>query len=146
MSKQAEDTKPLLVHGEQAEKAAKIEGLSLACSLVLPLYENQGERAKAIDGQKAIVLYQVKGIWRSNYMATKEQMKAEFAYFGEAWNLFKKFYEIQDGDSYWDSLVTEAGLIIKKYGSEPLCKAVVLAIVDELDRKFREGGKKYEAV
>ena len=35
-------------------------------------------------------------------MATKEQMKEEFAYFGEAWNFFKRFYEVQEDDSFWD--------------------------------------------
>ena len=29
-------------------------------------------------------------------MATKEQMKEEFAYFGEAWNFFKRFYEVKE--------------------------------------------------
>ena len=74
-------------------------------------------------------------------MATKEQMKTEFAYFGEAWNFFKRFYEVQDTEHYWDEVVQEAGQIIEKY-NQPLCKAVVLAILDELDRKYREEKQK----
>ena len=74
-------------------------------------------------------------------MATKEQMKIEFAYFGEAWNFFKKFYEVQDSNPYWDSVVQEAGQIIEKY-HQPLCKAVVLAIIDELERKYKEEQQK----
>lgn len=73
-------------------------------------------------------------------MATKEQMKEEFAYFGEAWNFFKRFYEVQEDDSFWDSVVEEAGAIIRRYDST-LCKMVVLAIVDELERK-RKGIQK----
>lgn len=69
-------------------------------------------------------------------MATKEQMKEEFAYFGEAWNFFKRFYEVQESESYWESVIAEAGSLMRRYDS-PLCKAVVLAIVDELDRKYR---------
>lgn len=38
-------------------------------------------------------------------MATKEQMKEEFAYFGEAWNFFKRFYEVKESTYYWDSVV-----------------------------------------
>ena len=74
-------------------------------------------------------------------MTTKEQMKTEFAYFGEAWNFFKRFYEVQDTERYWDEVVQEAGQIIEKY-NQPLCKAVVLAILDELDRKYREEKQK----
>ena len=69
-------------------------------------------------------------------MASKEQMREEFSYFGEAWNFFKKFYEVKESIYYWDSVVEEAGDLMRRYNS-PLCKEVVLAIVDELDRKYR---------
>lgn len=69
-------------------------------------------------------------------MATKEQMKEEFAYFGEAWNFFKRFYEVKESTYYWDSVVEEAGDLMRRYNC-PLCRGVVLAIVDELDRKYR---------
>lgn len=71
-------------------------------------------------------------------IATKEQMKMEFCYFSEIWNFFKKFYETSDADEYWDAVVQEAGAIVQKYDS-PLCKAVVLAIVDELERRCQAG-------
>lgn len=71
-------------------------------------------------------------------MATKEQMKEEFAYFGEAWNFFKKFYKVQESEDYWDSVVADAGEIMRRHDS-PLCKAVVLAIIDELERKRKAG-------
>lgn len=77
-------------------------------------------------------------------MVTKEQMKEEFIYFGEAWNFFKKFYEVREDDSYWDELVTEAGDIIRRHDSL-LCKAIVLAIIDELERRCRTKGAKHEA-
>lgn len=77
-------------------------------------------------------------------MATKEDMKTEFAYFGEAWNFFKKFYDTSDEDAYWDAVVQEGGAIILKYDC-PLCKAVILAIIDELERKHRVG-REHEAV
>ena len=70
-------------------------------------------------------------------MASKEQMREEFAYFGEAWNFFKKFYEVKESICYWDSVVEEAGDLMRRYNC-PLCKEVVLAIVDELDRKYRK--------
>ena len=69
-------------------------------------------------------------------MATKEQMKEEFAYFVEAWNFFKRFYEVKESSYYWTSVVDEAGDLMRRYNC-PLCRGVVLAIVDELDRKYR---------
>ena len=64
-------------------------------------------------------------------MATKEQMKEEFAYFGEAWKFFKRFYEVKESTYYWDSVVEEAGELMWRYMC-PLCLVVVLAIVVEV--------------
>lgn len=74
-------------------------------------------------------------------MATKEQMKTEFAYFSEIWTIFKKYYEVREDNTYWDSVVEEFIIIMKKYDC-PLCDAIVLAIIDELDRKYREEKQK----
>lgn len=63
-------------------------------------------------------------------------MEIEFTYFAQAWNFFKKFYDVQDNEQYWDAVVQEAGQIIENY-NYPLCKAVILAIIDELDRKYK---------
>lgn len=70
-------------------------------------------------------------------MATKEQMREEFTYFGEAWNFFKRFYEVREDDAYWNAVVQQAGEILKQHDS-PLCKAVMLAIIDELEGRYRE--------
>lgn len=68
-------------------------------------------------------------------MATKEQMKVEFSYFGDVWNFFKKYYEVRPDDDYWDAVVSEGGAIVQKYSNLPLCKDLVLAVIDELGRK-----------
>lgn len=74
-------------------------------------------------------------------MATKEQMKTEFAYFGEVWTFFKKYYDVQqENDDYWAAVVEEASAINQKYNCE-LCKDLILAVVDELDRKGKAQGK-----
>ena len=74
-------------------------------------------------------------------MAGNDRMREEFAYFGEAWNFFKKFYDVQDTDHYWDCVVQAAAEIMKRHDS-PLCKAIVLAILDELEDKCREARKR----
>lgn len=69
--------------------------------------------------------------------ATNKEMSTEFQYFGEVWTFFKKYYHVRPDDDYWDAVIEEAGAINQKYQCE-LCKDLILAIVDELDRKYRE--------
>ena len=71
-------------------------------------------------------------------MATNEQMKTEFSFFGEVWTLFKKYYEVQDSDSYWDSLIAEADAVAKKYQNNKLCCDLILAVMSALERKSKE--------
>lgn len=74
-------------------------------------------------------------------MATREQMKTEFAYFGEVWTFFKKYYDVQqENDDYWAAVVEEASAINQKYNCE-LCKDLILAILNELERKGKAQGK-----
>ncbi len=63
-------------------------------------------------------------------------MKEEFTYFGEAWNFFKRFYEIREDDACWDAVVAAGGEIMRQY-DPPLCGAVVGAITEELEKKSR---------
>ena len=67
-------------------------------------------------------------------VAIKDQMKVEFSYFGEAWNFFKKYYEVSAEDEYWASVFEDASFITQKYQCE-LCKDLIIAIINELDRK-----------
>lgn len=69
-------------------------------------------------------------------MATNKEMKTEFAYFGEAWTLFKKYYDVREDNNYWDSMFDESITIMKKYDC-PLCDAIIRAIIEELERKYQ---------
>ncbi|MDO4943125.1 MAG: hypothetical protein Q4E73_09875 [Lachnospiraceae bacterium] len=73
-------------------------------------------------------------------MATNAEMKTEFSYFGEIWTFFKKYYDVQRSDEYWDAVLEEAGRIGQKYQCE-LCKDLILAILDELERKGKAQDK-----
>lgn len=72
-------------------------------------------------------------------MVTNEEMRTEFAYFSEAWKLFKKYYRVQREDPYWKALTEDADAIIREYSRE-LCRDLVLAIVRELERKIKDCG------
>lgn len=65
-------------------------------------------------------------------MAINKQMKTEFAYFGEVWTFFKKYYYVENTDAFWESVVAEAAAIHQKYHC-PLCKDLILAILNELE-------------
>ena len=67
-------------------------------------------------------------------MATNEEMKTEFAYFGEVWTLFKKYYDVQQEPAYWDDLLEDASAINQRYHCE-LCKDLLMAVMNELERK-----------
>ncbi len=69
-------------------------------------------------------------------MATNEQMKEEFAFFGEVWTFFKKYYDAKQDDEYWEKLVEEAAYINQKYQSE-LCKDLIFVVIAELERKSK---------
>lgn len=73
-------------------------------------------------------------------MATNEEMRTEFAYFGEVWRLFKEYYYAKQEDSYWENLVEDAGKINQKYNCE-LCKDLILAVINELERKGKAQNK-----
>ena len=73
-------------------------------------------------------------------MATNAEMKTEFSYFGEVWTFFKRHFDVQQSDVFWQSVVEEAGRINQKYQCE-LCKDLILAVIDELERKGKAQGK-----
>lgn len=67
--------------------------------------------------------------------ATNKEMSIEFQYFGEVWTFFKKYYHVLPDDDYWEAVVAEGGAIVQRYDNLPLCKDLVLAVIDELGRK-----------
>lgn len=67
-------------------------------------------------------------------MVTNEQMKIEFSYFREVWTFFKKYYNVQRNDEYWDTVMKESSAINQKYNCK-LCTDILLAIIDELERR-----------
>ena len=74
-------------------------------------------------------------------MATNEEMKVEFSFFGEVWFLFKKYYIVQNTDEYWETLIAESDRINRKYNSE-LCKDLLLAVINELERRAKGNNQK----
>ncbi len=69
-------------------------------------------------------------------MATNEQMKTEFSYFGEVWTFFKKYYCVESTEEFWEAVMADAAAINEKYRCS-LCKDLILAVLNELERKSK---------
>lgn len=69
--------------------------------------------------------------------ATNIDMKTEFAFFGEVWTFFKKYYFSRPDESYWRDLVEESAAINEKYHCD-LCRDLLIAVTKELQRREKE--------
>lgn len=71
-------------------------------------------------------------------MVTDEELKTVWGMFTDAWKFYKKYADVQQSDEYWESVVDESGQIAKKYDNAKLAIALILAAVEELERKSKE--------
>ena len=70
--------------------------------------------------------------------ANKEEMQMEFEMFRDIWGMYKTYYHPMDSDEYWEALINSQDFICKKYANSQLCRAVCLAIVNDI--KQRDNG------
>lgn len=68
-------------------------------------------------------------------MANDEELKRIYNLFTDCWRYFKKYADVSTEDSYWQSVVDECGTILKKYGNDKFVNDLLVAVVDELERK-----------
>lgn len=55
----------------------------------------------------------------------------------DIWEFFKSFRQVEDTDTYWNELLSNADAICRKYEETSeceYCRALLLVTVDELDR------------
>ena len=71
-------------------------------------------------------------------MVTDEELKAVYGMFTDAWKFYKKYADVQQSDEYWEAVVDESGQIAKKYDNAKLAIALILAAIDELERKSKD--------
>lgn len=61
---------------------------------------------------------------------------SEWMMFIDYWALCQKYWEPDDNDDYWESVVKETDVFYRKYNSE-FAKSLALTLVNELERKSR---------
>lgn len=71
-------------------------------------------------------------------MVTDEELKKVYGMFTDAWKFYKKYADVQQSDEYWEAVVDESGQIAKKYDNAKLAIALILAAIEELERKSKE--------
>ena len=59
---------------------------------------------------------------------------SEWMMFMDYWALCQKYWEPDDNDDYWESVVKETDVFYRKYNSE-FAKALALTLVNEVERK-----------
>lgn len=80
-------------------------------------------------------LYQVRS---GACVVTDEELKTVWGMFTDAWKFYKKYADVQQSDEYWEAVVDESGQIAKKYDNAKLAIALILAAIEELERKSKE--------
>ena len=65
-------------------------------------------------------------------------IKEEYEMFSDIWKFYRKYREIRADNEYWQDLIKDADKIYKKYQTK-LCKRLLLEILDECERRFKNG-------
>lgn len=77
-------------------------------------------------------------------MVGDEELKRIYNLFTDCWRFFKKYADVRDEDSFWENVVSESGELSKKYNNEKFAIALILAIIEEFERKAKELRKNAE--
>ena len=71
-------------------------------------------------------------------MVSDEELRRIYNLFTDCWRYFKKYANVKDEDSYWENVVDESGELSKKYINDKFAIALILAVIDEFERKAKE--------
>lgn len=71
-------------------------------------------------------------------MTSNEELKRVYDMFTTTWRFYKKYADVKDSDEYWEAVVNESSAISKKYGECKFIINLVLAVITELERVYKE--------
>lgn len=75
-------------------------------------------------------------------MSNEEIARAFHEVYNEYWLRYRKSNLQKDDEEGWDRLRDEGFAIIRKYGEHDLVKHMVIDLMNELDRRMRQGENK----
>ena len=64
-----------------------------------------------------------------------------FELYREICNFHKKFSEVKNTDEYWQAVIDESNEISKKYNKHKFANDLLLAVMSELERSYKEMGE-----
>ena len=67
-----------------------------------------------------------------------KKVSIEWYMFAEYWKICQKYWEVEDTDEYWESLVQEAEQFFKKYKDVKLSKALIMGFLDTQEKIYKE--------
>lgn len=65
-----------------------------------------------------------------------------FKMYKSVWDFHKKFADVKEDNEYWESVVEESTTISKQYNECKFVVELLLAVVTELERVYKEKFKK----
>lgn len=77
-------------------------------------------------------------------MVSDEELRRIYNLFTDCWRYFKKYADVRDEEIYWENVVSESGELSKKYNNDKFAIALILAVVNEFERKAKELRKNAE--
>ena len=77
-------------------------------------------------------------------MVSDEELRRIYNLFTDCWRYFKKYVDVSDEDIYLEKFFSESGELSKKYNNDKFAIALILAVVDEFERKAKELRKNAE--
>ena len=77
-------------------------------------------------------------------MVSDEELRRIYNLFTDCWRYFKKYVDVSDEDISWENVVSESGELSKKYNNDKFAIALILAVVNEFERKAKELRKNAE--
>lgn len=75
------------------------------------------------------------GLYRK---CSDEELKRVYDEFTTVWRFYKKYADVKDNDEYWEQVVSESSTISKKYNESKFIIDLVLAVITELERVYKE--------
>lgn len=66
--------------------------------------------------------------------------------YGDVFAFHKKYAEVREDDEYWERVVNVSGEVYEKYKTLPegeFAKSLILCILDELERIYKDMPKKH---
>ncbi len=62
----------------------------------------------------------------------------EWMIFVDFWEICKKYWYLEDTETYWDGLVKDVSIFIDKYNNFPFAQKIGLAFIDYQEDQFKK--------